>query len=207
MPAVSSRPTAGRSSPEASREERPDLLAARALERAHRLRADDAVRACRPRRESRPFGRALKPASADRRAPLPRADRARHARAARHRARRSTRPCTCRRSRSSFPGCPRIARSRRRSASSPRSCGADRASRSPCAAGSARGTGAALHWATYVVFAHGDRPRTRGGHRLGPAVGARPLPRRRRRRRRSRPHGARSPAPTADPIPVRERST
>ena len=66
---------------------RPDLLDPRARERAHRVRAADGDVLAGLVLKSRPFGRAVKAAAVDRRAPVPHAPRARRARAPRRRAR------------------------------------------------------------------------------------------------------------------------
>ena len=87
IPACSSPTTAARCSPEGSHEERPDLLDARARERADRVRAADAVRARRAGRQVaavRPRGEGR---GGHRRPPLPRAARRSARRAARRRAR------------------------------------------------------------------------------------------------------------------------
>ena len=83
----SSRPTAGRCSPGASHEDRPDLLAARARERADRLRAADELgRSPGLTVKSKPLGARIKAAVVDRPAPVPLAARPRRGRAARARA-------------------------------------------------------------------------------------------------------------------------
>ena len=113
-----SPPTAAPCSPGGSHEDRPDVLAARARERADRLRAADDLGARRADGEVPAARQARQGGGRHRPPPLPVAARARRGRAPRARARRSTRPCRCRSRRCSSPGSARTGRSRPGSACS-----------------------------------------------------------------------------------------